>query len=843
MHRETDDEPAGRERRTTRAESDAEGWRIDNPTVFLYLPRFQRRQNRCSELVLEFVSEENESRAGDVWQQNGARFNRNYMAEFTPENPQPTPDESITVSSVTSTELHTTREHFTNWLIKELRSIQERTAHQLPSQEFAGFTETHYYTGALSVRVIQSAIEILSDNQEAARIDLTEIAPERLKITLSPTPRPYRRLVYALLLQHISWTFKEAGDLTARALPSDWMARLWPERHHLLEWAAHPQENNADDSDDQFEALTPNLIIPPDQAFKAKRVHFRTVLLRSARADVDLALSSLPPPVALLREWEGHLVMPDLRVSWMQEGITHCPRWELSILKDPSFRRNYSIGRIDTLDMPDGKWAITMSSRIPEDIREDLPEIEKTRQQARLEVFNQFAKPVQTALLDCAPDFIKEGLTRFDSIKPALILDQEFGVDQHPRFVASCKGTLDQLRIILQDFAVEWSGVAQTFRMTQQQDGSYAIWSKPHGRHHYDQREFAGADFSHRKCGELRLIELPSGKVQLSIKSIQSASSFDWLHNWQAALPFVLLLAQHLMYRDCLEPDHTWSTLQKWVRLEGEFETLPQISLEDAPALFQASIQQEFEPLPSLPIQVFGVRYSIRVDAPTLFRHICDFLHSKRNSAFVQPIADGVSYHIQFTKFEKSEPEPGLCRASLRCFYLPFRNKEQKPPSWKGQDSWLDEWVKIEVSRIDDSRCLVDNTGWTQAGRHILDDLQKYLVRMYPPEQYADAPQKNGRVTQPPTSTQPAPVNLPTELQGVEPTSLVTDRQGATAVKTKQATRAKMTPQTKKMLTDVERYVNEDKSIEWIANRLKRSKRQVNRYIKLLSELNESEHD
>lgn len=689
-------------------------------------------------MVLEFVSEENESRAGDVRQRTGARFNRNYMAEFTPEPPEPTPDETINVSSATKTELRTTREHFLKWLDKALAEIQIATleATLIPDSDFS---EIRPRSGELVRLNSRRPIELLSDKQEFATVELFALASDRLEVTLQPSTRPHKRLAYALLLKWISDTFEEAGDLPARALPSDWMARLWPEHHRLVEWATQPQESNADDSDDQFEALASNLIIPPYQAFKAKRVHFRTVLLRSSRVEIDLALSSLPPPTALPREWKGHPVEPDLRVSWLQEGSTSCPRWELTVLKDPSFRQSYSIGRIDTLDLPDDKWAITFASRIPESIREDLPQVEIARQQARLRVFEQYARPVQSMLLGCAPDFVKEGITRFDSLRPALILDQEFDVNQHPRFVKTCKGTIDQLRVILQDFAVEWSGIAQVFRLTQQQDGSYGVESKPHGRHHYNQEEFR-MDFSHRKCGELRLIELPSGEVQLSIKAIQSASSFDWLHSWQAALPFVLLIAQHLMQKGYFEPDHVWSTLQKWVRLEDEVETLPPISLQDAPALINASIQQEFEQLPPLPMQIFGVRYSIRVDAPTLFRHICEYLHSRRNSAFVQPIADGLSYHIQFNDLEKSKFEPDVYMAALRCFYLPFKDKEQKPTSWQGQDSWLDEWVKISVSRIDDSRCLVDASGWTQAGSRILEDLQKYLIRLYPPKQYADSP-------------------------------------------------------------------------------------------------------
>lgn len=129
-------------------------------------------------------------------------------------------------------------------------------------------------------------------------------------------------------------------------------------------------------------------------------------------------------------------------------------------------------------------------------------------------------------------------------------------------------------------------------------------------------------------------------------------------------------------------------------------------------------------------------------DAPTLFQHVSRFLKGQKNTAYVQPTADDISWHIQYHTFEEDEPIRGLeYVAELRAFSIPLEHGKDKPRVWRYDPEESMSLAKADVSvrlkRVSDSSCLVITNGWTQAGKRVLEKLNEYIKKLYPPEKYA----------------------------------------------------------------------------------------------------------
>ena len=169
------------------------------------------------------------------------------FAEPIKENGTENADAQVQVWPV-SVELKTTQQHFLQWLTKKLNEMQLLG---WPGP-LGGLT-----IGKLQLREYLGGIELSSDKEPTLILSLSEPSPSRLKVLLSPGPRPYRRIIYALLLQFMVGDYPEAMGIIEKGISSNWGELLWPEANKLNKWllssASNPAIENANSSLDDRE--------------------------------------------------------------------------------------------------------------------------------------------------------------------------------------------------------------------------------------------------------------------------------------------------------------------------------------------------------------------------------------------------------------------------------------------------------------------------------------------------------------------------------------------------------------------------------------------------------------
>jgi len=139
----------------------------------------------------------------------------------------------------------------------------------------------------------------------------------------------------------------------------------------------------------------------------------------------------------------------------------------------------------------------------------------------------------------------------------------------------------------------------------------------------------------------------------------------------------------------------------------------------------------------ALPIQFWGLKFILDVDAQTLYGVLIDWLNGLRAKrwAFITPLPNGTQWHVQANWLLREKSDDGLTlSASLRAFAVCARAGADFPRVYeyvKGEEGWAIELLRVTVRRVHDARCMLTLTGQSQGGKVLVERTVNYLQKLY----------------------------------------------------------------------------------------------------------------